>query len=69
MKAFISIFKNPDEIEVRVRAEGRGDWKAVGDMLRVVKPGGSYEGVSYDDLLKQGEGACDWPITPAPVQS
>lgn len=65
MKAFVSIFKDPDEIEVRARAEGAGN--AIGDMLRVVRPGGSCEGWTYDALLAHGDGEID--LTAAPVQS
>jgi hypothetical protein len=56
MKGYVSIFKDPDEIELRVRAEGHG---VVGDALRVLKPGDTAFGWSYEALLMHGEGMVD----------
>ena len=63
MKAYIAIFADSDEIEVRGRAEGPGG--TIGDALRVVRPGGSAFGKTYEELMKYGAGLHDLSAAPA----
>jgi hypothetical protein len=58
MKIYISVSKNSDEIEVRARAESPG---IIGDMIEVIKPGESFEELSYDELRAHGNGVMEYP--------
>jgi hypothetical protein len=66
MKAYIAIFADSDEIEVRVRAEGPGG--TIGDALRVVRPGESAFGKTYDELVKYGSGLHDLSAPPVEMR-
>ena len=59
LKAYISIFADPDEIELRLRVDGPSG--TIGDALRVLKPGGSVFGLTYEQLLEHGNGVIDLP--------
>lgn len=59
MLGYVSLFQDPDEVEVQFRAEGEGG--TIGHSVKVVKPGGSLYGVSYEDLVKHGGGQMDFP--------
>jgi hypothetical protein len=56
MKVYVSVFSDPDEIEVRARAESPG---VIGDALEVIKPGESYRNLSYDELRAYGSGVLE----------
>jgi len=58
---YINIFTDPDEIEIRFCfREPAGGGGAIGDSMRVVLPGESLYGWSYDALKPHGEGTLDF---------
>jgi hypothetical protein len=60
MIGYIGIFKKPDEIQVHFCFREEAPGGAIGDSMRIVRPGESLYGISYDDLLKHGEGAMEF---------
>lgn len=53
MTVFLTVDKDAGTVHVQARAEGDG---AVGDLVREIKPGESFLGWSYDELVKLGDG-------------
>jgi hypothetical protein len=63
MIGHVGIFKDPDEIRVKFCfREQAGGGGAMGDSTRVVVPGGSLYGWSYEALKAHGEGTLDFEL-------